>query len=360
MPRDPSLPPRVYARSGRYYFVAIDGKRRIWHGLTLVRDGLPALYAALSALLSRDVQRERMPSLIAAWQKEVGARHSDKTRATNDSRLKVIAQAFADFSAEQVQAPDVAEFLAPFKGMARTHNQYRSLLRELMRFAIEKGLRADQPVGGVIRTVTEKPRTRYLTDSEVRRIKVGAIYGDDGRPTRSGRMVAALIDVAYLTGQDIGMLLDLRWARDPDEPGAPYVDDAGLFFRRSKVEATTGAAVLIEWTPRLQDAVDRLKAMRAARLLKERAQQRIVCGWVFTTQSGTPLTYSAAASAWRRAAGRAGVKGAMFRDLRAKALTDKERRDGMAAARDMGQHATDSQTADYVRQRGGRKTRATR
>lgn len=45
---------------------------------------------------------------------------------------------------------------------------------------------------------------------------------------------------------------------------------------------------------------------------------------------------------------------------RAKAITDKEMREGMRAARLMGAHATESQTADDVRQKAARKTRATR
>lgn len=360
MTRDNSLPPRVYVRAGRYYHVSADGKRRVWRKLTQVGEGLAALYTALAAMHAEGVADDMMPALIVAWQREVGARHSEKTRATNDSRLRVLAEAFAEFRASQVEAPDVAQFLAAYRHQARTHNQYRALMRELMRFAIEKGHRTTQPVGGVIRTMTEKPRTRYLTDSEVRRIKVGAIYGDDGKRTRSGRMIAALIEVAYLTGQDIGMLLRLRWERDPDDPSVPFVGADGLFFRRSKVAATTGAAVLIEWTPRLSAAIAALRVMQAERLLKTRASQRVVSGYVFTTQAGHAFTYSGAGTAWKRAVKRAGVRGAMFRDLRAKALTDKETRDGMAAARDMGQHSTDTQTADYVRLRGGRKTGATR
>ena len=360
MTRDPRLPQSVYIKAGRYYHVAAEGKRRIWRSLTRVSEGMQALYSALADLLARDVQDDRMPALIVQWQREVGAHHSAKTRATNDSRLRVLAEAFAEFRSSQVEAPDVAEFLRQFRAQARTHNQYRSLLRELMRYSIEKGYRTVNPVSGVIRTVTEKPRTRYLTDSEVRRIKVGAIYGDDGKPTRSGRMIAALIEVAYLTGQDIGMLLRLRWERDADDQSAPFVGADGLFFRRSKVAGTTGAAVLIKWTPRLSAAVAGLRAMHAERLLKSRASQRIVSGVVFTRQDGLPFTYSGAQTAWKRAVKRAGIKLCMFRDLRAKALTDKEAREGMESARDMGQHSTDTQTADYVRLRGGRKTGATR
>lgn len=109
---------------------------------------------------------------------------------------------------------------------------------------------------------------------------------------------------------------------------------------------------MIEWTDRLRDVVRRLREIRE--------RNEIEIPEVFATQDGRPYTYWGASSAWRRAIERAGVQDAHFHDLRAKAITDKEMREGMGAARLMGAHATESQTADYVRQKAARKTRATR
>ncbi len=173
-------------------------------------------------------------------------------------------------------------------------------------------------------------------------------------------LLAALIDVAYLTGQRIGDLLELRWQRDDDEPDAPHVTDAGLRFRPSKTRAKTGATVVIQWSQRLRDAVERLRRLQSERLLKRRASQRLVSGYLFTAQDGKAITYSGAISAWKRAVKRAGVRGVHFHDLRAKALTDKDHREGMQAARIMGTHSTEAQTADYVRAHGARETGATR
>lgn len=353
------LPTSVYPK-GRYYWrVRADGKRRVWVKLSPIADGLPALYTALAQLLATTVADDRMPAVVAAWQRDVMPRHAPKTQRDELAMCKVIADSFAEFRAGQVLAPDVADFLAPLRAKPRTHNGYRSMLRELLRYSIERGMRTDNPVAH-IRTLPTPARTRYITDSELRRIKVGAIYGDDGKPTRSGRMIAALIDLAYLTGQRIGDLLDLRWKRDPDDPDAPHVTDEGLRFRPEKTAGSTGAAVVIGWTPRLVDAVDRIRRIQAARLLKRRADQRVVSGYLVTGQDGKPLGYWGASSAWRRAVKRAGVKGVHLHDVRAKALTDKEARDGMAAARTMGTHSTEAQTADYVRRRGARETKATR
>ena len=354
-----NLPPRVFLKAGRYYHVHAEGQKRIWKPLTRAEDGMPALYRALAQLERERVADDRMTALIADWQRDVMPRHADKTQRDEIARCRVISESFADFRASQVQAPDVADFLAPLRDRPRTHNLFRAQLRELMRYAIERGYRTDNPVAA-LRTMSERPRTRYLTDSELRRIKVAGLRGDDGRPTRAGRMLAALIDVMYLTGQRPGDVLDLRWQRDPDDLDAPHVSDAGLHFRPSKTRHSTAAAVVIEFTPKLREAIGRIKALQAERLMARRADQRVVSGFLITTIGGKRLTYWGASSQWRRAVARAGVKDAELRDLRAKALTDKEAQDGMGAARTMGAHSTESQTADYVRQRSARKTRATR
>lgn len=141
----------------------------------------------------------------------------------------------------------------------------------------------------------------------------------------------------------VGALMMAVWCR-----GRP------MFFRCAK------AAVAIGWTAELLAVVERLRAIRAERMLKKRASQRVVTEYVFTRQDGLPFTYSGASTAWKREVKRAGVPAVMFRDLRAKAITDKEAREGMTAARDMAAHSTDSQTADYVRRKSSRKTGATR
>lgn len=357
--RDSHLPRSVYLKGAAYYHVRADGKRRIWTRLSAARDGLPAMYAALAQLLASGVPDDRMPALCAAWQRDVMPRHAASTQRDETAMCRVIADSFAEFRVGQVQASDIAEFLAAFRDRPRTHNGYRGMLRELLRYAVERGLRTDNPVQH-IRTLPTPARTRYITDSELRRIKIGGIYGDDGRRTRSGLMLAALIDLCYLTGQRIGDVLELRWQRDPDDPDAPHVAAQGLRFRPAKTRGRTGAAVLIEWTPSLRATVERIRALHAARLLKRRAEQRHVSGRLITGQDGKPLSYWGASSAWRRAVKRAGVRDVHLHDVRAKALTDTEARGGMQAARVMGAHSTEQQTADYVRARGGRSVKATR
>lgn len=355
MTKSIELPPRVFPKGRWYYLVTADGKKRVWRKLTLQRDGIPALYRKLADLAARDVAPDRMPAMITDWLTEVGAVHSKKTQANDRWVTSTISQAFAEFRAGEITPPDCATFLKQFRPKPRTHNEMRAGLRELMRFAEEKGYRAagSNPVDS-IRTLTTPARDRYPTDSELRRIKVAAHYGKDGKRTRMGPTLAALIDLAYLTGQRIGDLLDLRWSKRAATGAdglveAPYIAEDGIYFKPSKTVSTTGAKVMIAWTPRLRAVIKRIEAIGRRNVR-----------WVITSQEAQRYGYEAFKSAWARAITRSRVKGLHFHDLKAKALTDKEERHGMREANRMGAHSTEAQTADYVRRRKAQKTDATR
>jgi hypothetical protein len=95
------------------------------------------------------------------------------------------------------------------------------------------------------------------------------------------------------------------------------------FFARGKVEHSTSSKATIGWTPKLRDVECRLKELRK--------QRRAFGQMVFVRQDGQPITYWGVASAWKRARLAAKVTSCTFHDIKAKALTDKERREGMQA-----------------------------
>lgn len=336
------LPKRVFEKNSAYYYVAAIGKKRKWTRLSRIKDGLPAMYRALAELTEADVLDDSMPKLIGEWLKEVSVTHSKKTQANDAYMCREVGKAFIEFRSSQIKPPHVVEFLKAYRSMPRSYNAYRSHIKELMRYAIERGWRepGTNPVDS-LRTMSLKARTRYITDSELRRIKVAACYGADGKRTRSGLMICALIDMAYLTGQRIGDLLTMEWSE---------VKADGILFEPNKVAGSTGAKVLIEWTPKLRSVVARLKVLK----------RRDITRFMFTTQQGQPFTYDGASTAWQRAVKRSGVMNAHFHDLRAKALTDVDEKRGIGQAQRMGGHSTQTQTADYVRHKTARKTGATR
>lgn len=332
--------------NGRYYLVRAEGNRRIWIGLTKVAEGLPAFYAALAEQhRAPTVADDVMPKVVAAWEAEVMAAHAESTQRDERARGRVIADRLEDFRARDIQPSDVVDFLAAYSSKPKTFNLYRAQIGDLMRFAMLKGWRplGTDPVRGIIRTMRTPPRDRYPTDSEIRRIKVAGIYGRDGKKTRSGLMLAALVDMAYLTGQRISDLLALEWSA---------VRPEGIVFKPGKTERSTGASVDISSTPRLEQLVGRLRALRKAR--------RAFGPFVFTNQAGQQLRYPGVHSAWVRACDRAGVDKCRFNDIRAKALTDTEASQGMQAARRKGNHSTEQQTSDYVRHKTPQKAKATR
>lgn len=367
MPKDPALPARVFAKGASYYLVVADGDKRRWTRLTKIAEGLPAMYAALAKVLASESQQGKVPSMIAEWEGDLLAKYASKWQGELKKRNADIAEAFAAYHARQVTTPVCVAFLKQYrtsqhksrlgKPTSRTFNMYRAQLSELFRYAEEKGYRdpGTNPVSP-IRTMTEHARTRCPTTSELRRVKIGCLYGADGKRTRSGMTMCCLIELAYLSGQDISVMIRLRDQRDPLQPDEPHCLPEGIFFQRDK----TGKAVIIEWSPRLRAVVAALRRLKAERNLKKRAEQRVETPYLFTKQDGTPLTYEAAANAWQKGLKRSKVLPFMFRDIRAAALTDKEEREGMRAANTMGTHSTETQTADYVRQRRPRKTGATR
>jgi integrase len=358
MSRD-ELPRSVFAKGRRYYLVTADGKKRIWHRLSRIDAGLAALYAALAEkkreLELAALRDGKMPALIGDWENEELPRLQRQTMPRHYN--KGIAEAFKLWLPEQMDTPGCAEFLKQFRATPRTYNANRSQLRELMRFAELKGRRpaGSNPVDA-IRTMRTPARKRCPSSSEIRRVKIGCLYGRDGKRTPSGMMMACLIEMLYLTGQDVGVVVRVLDARDALQPDEPHCREDGIFFRRDK----TGNAVVIGWTPRLEAVVARLRALKAERMLLKKASQRVVTPCLFTNTRGFAMTYEAAANAWQDGIKRAGVLHFMLRDIRAAALTDKEDASDMREANAMGAHATESQTADYVRRRRARKTSATR
>lgn len=108
--------------------------------------------------------------------------------------------------------------------------------------------------------------------------------------------------------------------------------------------------------------LDRLLAIRAHVAAEQLAKHRrpTISAALVVTTHGERARYDGIKSAWARACERAGIVDAHIHDIRAKALTDIERSRGMRAARVAGQHATESQTAAYVRARDAEVVDATR
>ncbi len=344
--------PGVYISSGRYYRQIREGKKKRWLPLSRVDEGIPALHRALAALMDQPPPpTDSMEALINRWYAAELPRLAPKTQADARRYCEIIRGSFGAFRAPEVSTPDVVQWLTACKDQPRLYNAWRAAMRELMRYAELIGWRpAGSNPTAAIRTARIPARTRYITDSELRRLKIGAMYHQqhgERLVNDSGPTMCALIEVLYLTGQAIGDVLALD---------AVDVTGDRVVFRRAKVARTTGAAVAVLVTPRLRAALDQLLSIRADVI----AATRKPAPALIVTQAGGRYTYNGIKSAWRRALERSGIQDAHIHDLKAKALTDLERERGMREARVLGQHATETQTAAYVRARSAAAVRAVR
>lgn len=342
------LPSRVYEKNGSWYFVDI---KRKWHKLCRVSDGLTMLYTKLAAINrdSTSLDEEMMSALVDAWLVEKLKNYASTTQIEYRRMALFIKQDFMEFRVDEVQPMNVARFLdRHFSETPSFSNKYRALLSVIMAFGVRKGLRNDNPVREVS-GMSEKKRDRYIADGEFQAIKDAAFVDDMRRPIPSGRTFVALMDLAYLTAQRIGDLLALNWSD---------VSDEGVSFRPAKTVNSSGVRLLISMTPDLRVTLDAAKGAKV-----------VAIGPVISISGGSRMTYDSANKIWTRACERArrryekqcsesGMKpdprwlmDMHFHDLRAKALTDKQRAEGAAAAQALAGHTTAAMTAHYTKAR---------
>ena len=320
------MPRRVYLRHGRYFYVTHAGK---WLPLTRERDGLPAMYRALAEVTDADHQRDRMPAVISRWLVEMKAEWAAKTWRDQERIGHRVSQAFAEFTPAQVTTAVCAQYLRTLHDTARTHNLHRTMLRQVLAFAAREGLRdGANPLDNIPQRRTPG-RKRLVTDAEVRAIRDAALAG------RYGRGLVQMIDIALLTGQRIGDLINMRW-QDVTDDGIQVTQGKG------------GERLVIEWSPALRAAVEACAEGR----------QRI--GHLLKTETGGSYTYAGMRSAWVRACAKAGVADLNIHDLRGRAGMDKRAADGLEAAKDLLGHRSVKMTEHYVDGKAPRRVKPAR
>jgi integrase len=190
------------------------------------------------------------------------------------------------------------------------------------------------PCHGVRRN-RENGRKIYIEDDEM-----AAIMAHADAPLREA------IELAYLIGQRPGDLLSLR---ETD------IRDGSLHIEQAK----TGTTQRIEVVGMLADLLDRIRARKVA--IKGGCSASLL-----VTDKGESLSRAmmrrrfelareaaAVAAGSPRAAAR--IRTLQFRDLRAKAATDKADQGGVAHAQQLLGHSEQAMTEAYIRQRRGAK-----
>lgn len=342
MGRRPSKPGaiarlRERIRSGTtYYFYDSGGKPR--KEIPLGKDyGLAIMrYAELERDRTADtIARQVITFDYVATQYliQVVPTKAPATQTKNRQELAKLREFFNDPPGplEAIQPIHVRQYLRWRQAAPVRANREKALLSAIWNFAREMGYTAlANPCSGV-KGNKETGRDVYIEDALYDAVYAVADVG-----------LQDAMDLAYLTGQRPGDTLRMD-ERD--------IKDGHLAVRQAK----TGAKRRIEVIGELAALIERIKARKASH--KVRSTRLIVA------EDGTPMTASMLRGRFDKARERAKIPKAdfQFRDLRAKAGTDKAESSGdILKARDQLGHTTVVMTEQYIRDRQGKKVTPTR
>jgi integrase len=199
-------------------------------------------------------------------------------------------------------------------------NREITFLSSMFAYAMRWGWCRSNPCTGVRRN-TEKKRTRYITDAELKTLL-----------DRASNQMACIIEMAYLTAARKSDLLNIRLSD---------IQSDGLHMIPGKTRDSTGQAMIFTFSPRLRDVLN------LSRKLRRRASSM----YLFATGDGTPQSVSGFNSAWRRLKKKCDLDDIHFHDIRAKSLTDAKRKHGSDYAQALGNHASVETTESYIKTR---------
>lgn len=259
---------------------------------------------------------------------------AERTRADNLRELDNLLAFFDDPPAplDAIEPINVRQYMTwrteDATGFTRA-NREKALLSHIWNFARDQGYTAlPNPCAG-IKGFRESGRDEYIEDVEFRRIWDAADI-----------CLRDAMDLAYLTGQRPADVLRMT---DMD------VRDGAVHVRQGK----TGARLRIEVSGEVAEVLARIRTRKAGHKVHN---TRLV-----VNENGRALGVNAMSRRWKKACEDAGVSGFQFRDLRAKAGTDKADSAGdvRQAQKQLG-HASVTMTETYVRNRKGAKVTPTR
>ena len=240
-----------------------------------------------------------------------------KTREERTRQSKRLKRVFGAMRLVDVEPHHIAAYLDQRDGKVAANREI-TFLSSMFSYAMRWGWCKFNPCTGVRRN-TEKRRTRYITNDELKLLMENA-----------SEQLACIIELAYLTAVRKSDLLRIR---------LNDLQADGLHVLPTKTQDSTGQSMVFSYTPRLRDVLNRSKKLR----------RRASSMYLFATRNGTPHTTSGFNSAWRRLKSKVGISDVHFHDIRAKALTDAKRKAGSDYAQALGNHTSVETTENYIK-----------
>lgn len=285
------LPPRMHLRSGTYYHVTTTTEKRIWSSLGKDKKVALRKWAEIEGRTPGEVQKDNLAYLLDEWEgSEKFGRLSENTKKVYRTAIRQLKEAFADFqSVADIKPHHIAAYQDSHNSKVMA-NTGKSVLSTVLKIAIRRGYIERNPAQEV-ENIEVKRRKRYITDSEYLAIR------DKATP-----VLAAAMDISYVTGLRIGDILSIRLSD---------ISKEGLMIRQEK----TKRLQLFQWNPALIRAIEQAKAI-----------ERPVRGlYLLCTQKGQPYSYAMLNAWWMQAREKAAVENVHFHDIRGKAATDAKR-----------------------------------
>lgn len=347
--KNTNLPPRMRARrrpNGKtYYFYDMGGRPR--KEKSLGSDYILALQGWAKFEQHAPIAQATFNDAADRYLIDELPDKSARTQSDNVKELANLREFFGDGLLNDIEPVNIMQFMEWRREKARAWlrkkgmkveresgnvraNRERALFSHIFNYARRKGLTsAPNPCLG-IETLEESGRDVYVEDSTYQ-----VAWNAAGQPLRDA------MDLAYLTGQ-----------RPADTVALTEHDikDGYLHVKQGK----TGKKIRIEVVGELADVLQRIRARRSG--------HKIITTYLVVNQYGRPVQRRTVAAWLRDVREATGIDpdSFQFRDLRAKAGTDKEGTQGMSAAKDQLGHTSEKTTALYVRNRLGKKVSPTR
>ena len=254
-----------------------------------------------------------------------------RTQADNRREMVKLLEFFDDPPAplEAIQPVNVRQYMTWRESAPVRANREKALLSHIWNFARDRGYTAlPNPCAG-IKGYRERGRDTYIEDAQY-----AAIWRAADACLRDA------MDLAYLTGQRPADVL--RISETDIRDGAIHVQ-----------QGKTGTRLRITIAGELAAILDRIRERKRAYMVHS---TRLV-----VNECGRAIGTNALSRRWAKACAAAGVDGVQFRDIRAKAGTDKADASGNIrdAQAQLG-HGSVVMTEHYVRNRRGSKVTPTR
>jgi integrase len=294
---DRHLPPRVYERREKLYYVHPETEE--WIPL---EEGL----VSWARLVGSSENADTMTVLWAKYQVDVLCKLKPKTQRNRKQEWKQLQRHFGTAHPASIEPHHVWKYWRERTAPEQAKHEVRCL-SALLTYARQIGaIKHANPCFG-LRMKGSKPRVRYITDEEFLAVRDLALKAYSAN---QGKMMAYAMDLSYITAMSQIDILKLeRRQLTPD----------GIYFEREK----TNASQLIEWNDDLRAIIEDLKR------IPPQLRPTLIC----TTKSkknkpaGTAYTSQGFEANWQRLLRKAITTGALkerftFHDIRAKSLSD--------------------------------------